>query len=343
MKLLLAISTFFWAVSISGQVVNPFDIPQAKPEGTSVSVQDEFGQPIPRLTDTLVNETADTIAGDSADFLSSGEMSVSSSNIITQTSEFSQPSNTNPFEIGNTDMLLESTDNLTTDPTETSIIAPLTEEMSSPDNIKVLVLVYALAMLVILTLAISLDRKRFGSLLKSCINSNNLKTLHRENKSWENGQSIILYVFFFFNLAFVIWLIALKTNIPAFSNLFFNGLFVILCYAVRHFVMWSISSIYPVGAEVSVHNFSISVHNMILGILLLPIILAIEFMPGISISIWIYIFLAFLAIIYILRQAKGFLSCVTMRGFNPFYFFIYLCAVEIAPFLVGYKMMLGAL
>lgn len=324
---------------MSAQGVNPFDIPQTHSDGTSTRIEVDNGALLSN-TNGLITDSAQI--GDSVLDTGNVDSTTIISSIISADNKGLSQNSANPFDIGATVQVPQPVE-ISQNPLEISEVKPTATEVSSPSNIKILVLVYSLAMLVILTLAISLDRKRFGSLLKSGVNSNNLKTLYRESKSWQHGQSIILYVFFFFNLSFIIWLIALKTHTSVLSNLFIVGGIVMVCYAVRHFVMWSISAIYPVGAEVSVHNFSISIHNMILGILILPIILAIEFMPGINISVWIYISLTILGIIYILRQAKGFLSCITMRGFNPFYFFIYLCAVEIAPFLVGYKMMLGAL
>ena len=82
---------------------------------------------------------------------------------------------------------------------------------------------------------------------------------------------------------------------------------------------------------------------MILGVFILPVILAIEFLPGVEYSTFLYVLIGLFLVLYVLRQLKGLLSCFAIRGFNPFYFFIYLCAIEIAPVLVVYKMMIGAL
>jgi len=214
---------------------------------------------------------------------------------------------------------------------------------SLSQDTKVIVLVYSLVMLIILTLAISMDRKRFGNILQACINSNHLRTLYRENQAWTNGQDIILYAFFFLNLAFVIWFFDVKLNQAASFNLFWIVGGVIVCYMIRHVVMWSISSIFPLGQEVGLHNYSISLHNIVLGVFLLPFIIALEFLPGVSYQSLLYGVFGLALVIYALRQFKGFLLSIGMRGFNPFYFFIYLCAIEIAPMLVGYKMMIGAL
>lgn len=225
---------------------------------------------------------------------------------------------------------------------ETSQTTFFTIDASKSGDTRLVVLIFVLVMLIILSLAVSLDRKRSSDLFKSIINSNNLKSLYRESDAWTNGQSIIFYLSFFLIGAFLLWIIFIKAGISD-LHLLWIGLALILCYAVRHFVMWSIATIYPVGIEVGQYNYSVMLHNIVLGILLLPLVLAIEFVPGISIRTFIYVALALFFMLYLTRQAKGMFSCISMRGFNLLYFFIYLCAVEIAPVMVLYKVIVGAM
>ena len=224
-------------------------------------------------------------------------------------------------------------------------VQPLSNQKKSmsKERTNIIVLVYVLSMLVILTLAISMNRKRFKSMIKATINSNQLRTLYRDTKVWTNGQSVLLYIFFFLNISFAIWIWSVhSSNVPE-GNLFYIGLFILSVYLVRHICMWLLANIYPVGPEVDMHNYSIALHNKILGIAVLPIILAIEFLPSEFQPTMTICFLAIIGIIYMLRQGKSLLLGLGMRGLNPFYFFIYLCAVEIAPILVIYKKLMGAL
>ena len=302
-----------------GQTSNPFDIPQNRGKAVEFVIQKN-------------QETVDTsiVAHDTVEHLIDP---ILPSVPIESKSD-------NPFELPqHTNRAVTQNSQPTSKAVSTDLKLPVAH--SDTRNMKLIVLIYSLVMMVILTLAISMDRKRFGSVLKSGVNSNYLKTLYRDTKAWTNPQFIILYIFFILNIAFVIWLVLLKSSYMV--NLFIIIGGVLLCYALRHVVMWSITNIYPVGKEVNVHNYSIAVHNSILGILLLPVILIVEFIPGVSISAFGYLAIFVVVLIYILRQSKGLLSCLGMRGFNPFYFFVYLCAVEIAPILVGFKMMIGAL
>ena len=298
-----------------GQGSNPFDIPQNGEKAMEVVIPEHI-EDLDTLTKSNNNVDAST-------------------ETIAPTINIDAISN-NPFDIS------------PNKPQSATPQEPSAEEVAIPHsnndepwNIKLIVLIYSLVMMIILTLSIGMDRKRFNSVLKSSFNSNNLKTLYRDTKAWANPQFIILYIFFILNMAFMTWLILLKSSIIV--NLFILIGGVLTCYTIRHLVMWSITTIYPVGKEADLHNYSIAIHNSILGILLLPVILIAEFMPSFDITALGYLAIFVVALMYVLRQSKGLLSCIGMRGFNPFYFFVYLCAIEIAPILVGIKMMIGAL
>ena len=208
---------------------------------------------------------------------------------------------------------------------------------------QLIVLIYVLVMLIILTLAISMNRRRFKSMLRALINSNQLRTLYRDGKVWTGGQSVLLYIFFFMNLSFALWIWSMRSAFTEPLNLFSIGGLLIAIYVVRHLMMWILSVIYPIGIEMDMHNYSIALHNKILGVSLVPIILALEFLPDQMTTILSWIFFGLIIVFYLLRQSKSLLLALGIRALNPFYFFIYLCAVEIAPMLVIYKLLMGAL
>ena len=126
-------------------------------------------------------------------------------------------------------------------------------------------------------------------------------------------------------------------------HLWWIGLALVACYLIRHFTIWLLGSVYPLGAVVGQFGYSIMIHNIVLAIFLLPLILAVEFVTGVEVKTYVFIALGLFLIAYVFRQVKGIISLVSTRGFNPLYFFIYLCAVEIAPIMVFYKIIVGAL
>lgn len=310
------------------QSTNPFDIPspdKAQSVSTTVLMDRSFGD------DSLGLSTVDIMGRPLAEELVDSVLVSSDPDMPSETPAL------NPFDIhkGATPPVKDY---------EVSDIA-----ISIPSGVKpsvdtrVLVLVYTLVMMMILSLAISLDRKRFNTILSASINSNHLKGLYRENATWTNGQSMILYIYFFINTGFLAWYASIKIAGTPMVPLWWILAALIILYLTRHMIMKIISMVYPVGPEVELHNYSISVHNIVLGIVLLPLIPAIEFIPNVSPQVFLWLAGALVLIVYLLRQAKGMMLSLGMRGMDPLYFFIYLCAIEIAPILVLYKMTIGAL
>lgn len=251
-------------------------------------------------------------------------------------------SSDNPFDIGisHRAAVEELSVSQSTQVPSTPSVSPKSSRNKPGD---ILTLLYSIAMLIVLTLAINVNRKRFMDILKSLINSNYLKNLYKDNRAWTDIQSLLLYGLFFCNAAFLLHILSDQFGLERLPNFLFLLLGVFGVYAVRHFAMLMMCSIYGLAQEVDVHNYSIGIHNMILGVVFVPFILGFGFVRGVADPIWGYLFLACVLIIYALRQIKGILSIITTREFNVFYFFIYLCAVEIAPILISWKIFSGAL
>ncbi len=312
---------------LSSQESNPFDIPNAR-----ISI-----------------DTTEVLSVDTPVVLSSNVASPDSSILpeslgSTPVDQRVSSDEVNPFDI-------TGVSPVATAPREETIRdsgfkSPIDLINSSKDGFqdtRLIVLVFVLVMLIILSLAVGMDRKKFSAIFKSTINSNNLKTLYRETNAWTNGQIVILYTSFFLIGSFLMWLLSLKHFGGAAVHLWWIALALVACYMIRHFTIWLLGSVYPLGAVVGQFNYSIMLHNIVLALFLLPVVLAVEFVTGVEVKIYICIALGLFLLAYAFRQVKGIISLVSMRGFNPLYFFIYLCAVEIAPIMVFYKIIVGAL
>lgn len=334
----IVISCFFFCEGIT-QSTNPFEIPGKEEE----QVKEE--EQLPSISsDTVGYLASDTVHTTSAMAAQPDTVSMTMSEPRTG---IIQPMDAvdNPFEVNAQNYLPEISNRVGNEPeeaiTNSEEVVPPSD--LSADSFNIIVLVFSLVMLIIGTLAISLNKSRFSTMLKACINSNAIRSLEREPETWMNGQSIILYAMFFLNAGFFIWLFLSKNESTMPPHLFWIVLAVIGCYFVRHLILGLIGWVYPLGSTVGLHNFSISIHNQVLGIIIIPFILALEFIPWISVGKIAMVCAFFALVIYVLRQLKGFFLCLGNRGFNPFYFFVYLCAIEIAPILVAYKMIIGAL
>lgn len=195
--------------------------------------------------------------------------------------------------------------------------------------------VFIFIAVVMAAFGVSVSRSRFNNLFESLYNSNTLKGLYRNNPAWFGAQSLLLYGSFIISASLFFYLVFYHYNnntvvVPGFQI----PLAIIAIYIIRHFTMAMLSYIFPLNNEGNVHNYSIGVHNMISCLLLIPVCLGMIFGPEGSFQFFMILGFIGLGLTYLLRQAKGLLMALSIKGFNPIYFFIYLCAVEIAPFLI---------
>lgn len=215
--------------------------------------------------------------------------------------------------------------------------------LSSNGPSKGLILIYTILALVVLSVSIALNRGRFKLILSSLINGNALKTLERGSKAWTDLQSILLYSLFFSNGAVMLWILNSRLfGIPQIGFLYCLGGLIIL-YLIRHLLMKGMSTVYVLDNSAEQFNYSIAIHNIAIGMILIPFILSLGYVADDNVRRVAIFMLVLIGLIYLLRQAKGFLSALGMRDLNPFYFFIYLCAFEITPILIAWRMTNGVL
>ena len=316
---LLVISSLFLL-----QISNPFDIPERA-----------YNAPTSEFVETLTSDSTPNPMFDNLNSVVNSSVDTNSSSILTIAN--------NPFEISkNKKSAQEDSQKTPRQRASTKTSKRKTPGLFGIDE-NLIVLIYSLTMLIIITMAISINKNRFLTIIKSTASSNQIRALFRDPRAWTNGQSLILYLIFFFNAAFFLWQINTKLDLLPQTRFFMVLVLVCIVYMVRHSIMWIMSLVYPVENQATSHSYSIAIHNQAFGVILLPFILAIEYLSLVTIQNVIYIALGLFLLNYLLRQGKSALMSVGSRNFSPFYFFLYLCAIEIAPILVTYRILIGAL
>ena len=269
---------------------------------------------------------------------------------------------TNPFEIASRiesdssteavslqDSIMGNRDN----PFEVRLDAPVIKRATAKKNIQtsgksrnlgIWGYLLSLVTLILFSIGIAINRSRFISILKSVVNSNYLKTLMRTARIGADFQFFLLYLLFFLNISTFLYFSFINNQFGAaefiYSKWIWFFLVALSVYFLRHLVMWFIEFTFPVGSSVISYNYSVAFHNLVAGACLLPIVLGMQFGPESGLRIFFILGISIVALLYILRQSKGFLMAIGIRGFNPIYFFLYLCAIEIAPILVGLRILL---
>jgi len=209
-------------------------------------------------------------------------------------------------------------------------------------NYRRFLFVSILVMFIILTLIVTIFRILIEKIWKAFVRDNMLHQLHREQSSGLALAYIILYLFFFINAGLFAFLTARYFGIPLSATNLYS---LLLCvgglagfFVARHFVLWLIGFVFPVGKEVATYQFTIMIFNIVIGLLLVPIVLFIAYAPESTTKIVVYGALGLLGLIYLFLGLRGLFIANRFLVENKFHFLLYLCAVEIAPILVILKM-----
>ena len=195
-----------------------------------------------------------------------------------------------------------------------------------------------LFLLLSLTFMISLNRVILTKIYKSLLNDNYLNLIWREQRGNISLQYFILYFLFIINAGLFLYLALVNYQVNLGSKSILTSIFIVaLVYFVRHSAMGIISFVFPIKKEISQFNFTILIFNIFLGMCLLPLNAIITFAPEKIAELSLFLGFALIAFMYIYRQLRGLFIGRSFLIFRKFHFFIYLCAIEIAPLLVLLK------
>ena len=198
--------------------------------------------------------------------------------------------------------------------------------------------VFSLTML-LLTILVTLYKSLIVKIYKGFLNDNFLKLIQRDQGGTIILAYFLLILLFFISLGTLFYLYLQHFGLvePVLSKLLYCILGVALVFVVKLSILSIAGFVFPVYKEIRQYTFTIIVFSIILGLLLLPFNILIAYAPTDMATYLIY--LAFLAIIlvYLFRTLRGVLIASKYISLHKFHFFMYLCAVEIAPLLVLFK------
>ncbi|NNV56436.1 DUF4271 domain-containing protein [Panacibacter sp. KCS-6] len=106
-------------------------------------------------------------------------------------------------------------------------------------------------------------------------------------------------------------------------------------YLIIQFMGWAFQAKEPAA----VYGFIVFMINKVIGLALLPLLLMVAFSSGYIVDITVTVAAVVVILLFLFRYI---VSLTVMRGtlqVHPIHFFIYLCAVEIVPMLIIYKVL----
>ena len=111
-------------------------------------------------------------------------------------------------------------------------------------------------------------------------------------------------------------------------------------YLVKFLILKFIGWVFSISRATDIYIFIVFLVNKMLGIFLLPFLIIITFSSSGIREIFITISLAMVFVLWTYRVLAAYRPIRNEIKLTPFYFFLYLCAFEIAPLLLIYKVLL---
>lgn len=110
-------------------------------------------------------------------------------------------------------------------------------------------------------------------------------------------------------------------------------------FALKHLQIKLVGLVFPFRHEMDFYNFLLSNHNKLIGIVFLPLVFLLAYMPA-SMQVGIaYLGLSILVAMYFYRGFRAMAASSDWILAHKFHFFVYLCSVEIAPALILAKLL----
>jgi hypothetical protein len=165
--------------------------------------------------------------------------------------------------------------------------------------------------------------------------------MYQDNSQLQRKLDSALYIYYFVSIGFFIMLVAhyfevFPNGLKDFELFgFFTGLLIAIFFIrivignITGHVFYSLKTL----RAYLYHGF---IYNKLMGILALPMSIAISYTTGILNDIVIWTAIGTMSILLLMKFLRGFIFARKNRILN-FYLFLYLCALELVPILLLYK------
>jgi hypothetical protein len=186
------------------------------------------------------------------------------------------------------------------------------------------------------------NRKRLNQIIKSFYINRNTNQLSREEMSVGNSVSIFLSILFVFTLTlFIVQLLTYYGLINSVNNVVLFSIItslIIIAYSIKIITIKILGSVFETSKATNDYISTIFLFANTLGLFLLPIVICLAFVKQISPLVFIYSGIGILAFFLLMRLIKGFIIGLNGSHTSKFYLFIYLCTLEILPFVLMVKL-----
>ena len=208
---------------------------------------------------------------------------------------------------------------------------PVTTKPKSSRGLQVFFLLLSLLLLIFI---VNVERS-FVKDLWRVISNENYGSLHLRNQRNTMRQILLMmgYLVFILQAGIFLYHILLKFGYSGtlLDNIWTCMALVSVVYIVRHSVISYLRWLFNNDKEMTLFGYDLSVFNIMIGLILLPINVLLNFGPEDLSNVLIYMGIIAAVSAYLMRQLRWLLTARQLIANSLFLFFVYLCAVEILP------------
>ncbi|MGB3947608.1 MAG: DUF4271 domain-containing protein [Bacteroidia bacterium] len=190
------------------------------------------------------------------------------------------------------------------------------------------------------------NRKKLNQLIQAFYLNRSTEQLSKDDLAIGNRVAVFLSLFFIINSTlFGIHLLsyyqigAFFHNNTAISALLI-ALIIVFTYSLKFLTIRILGNIFSVQKEAAEYAMLVFLFCNILGLFMLPIVLALSFMKQVNPTFFIYSGLALIAIFVMIRTLRGLFIGMNSTRISKIYLFVYLCTLELLPVIVLVKLFL---
>lgn len=186
------------------------------------------------------------------------------------------------------------------------------------------------------------NSKRLNQIVKAFYVNRFSNQLGRDEITFGNRVSIFLSTLFILSFSLFIYQVANYYGIQANNNgaVFFIQLLLIISaiYGIKILLVRFFGFIFQSQKESGEYSMMIFLFCNVLGLFFLPIVVCMTFVKDVSPLIFIYSGYCVFALLLFIRLLRGFLIGLNSIRVSKFYLFLYLCTLEILPFVIMVKL-----
>lgn len=210
---------------------------------------------------------------------------------------------------------------------------------SNYDYLLALILFFFYAVYVWLYVA---NRKRLNQLIKGFYFNRPNTQLSRDEYSGSNRMGVLLSLLFLFTITLfsvqVIDYYGIPVHVPRYWLYGIVGGSLVLMYLVKVLTVRLSGFVFKTSKEASEYIATLFLFINVLGLFMLPVVTCLAFVRQIPASVFVYTGCFFIAGFLCVRLVRGVVIGFSSNRVSKFYLFLYLCTLEIIPFVVLVKL-----